>query len=269
MTARLFPALLKYWRGRHGLSQLDLALAAGLSARHLSFLETGRAQPSEEMVLRLMGTLALSLRDQNEVLRAAGFAPRFAEPGLEALPPEADWAITRMLAQQEPYPLAVLSAGHDIVRINHAGRRMLQAFVADPARLPDRPNMVDLVFDPALARPFIANWAELARHMLSRLQREALQSSGSAAPARLLERALSHPGVPAEWRRPDFSQELGSTLTLRLQRGDTALNFLTTITTFSSPHLITLQELRIESYFPLDEATRAACERLLTQETPP
>jgi transcriptional regulator with XRE-family HTH domain len=262
MTARLFPALLKYWRGRHGLSQLDLALAAGLSSRHLSFLETGRAQPSEEMVLRLADTLGLSLRDQNEVLRAAGFAARFAEPGLEALPPEADWAIARMLAQQEPYPLAVLSAGHDIVRINGAGRRMLQAFVADPARLPDQPNMFDLVFDPALARPFIANWAELGRHMLSRLQREALQSSGGTAPARLLERALSQPGVPDDWRRPDFGLALGSTLTLRLRRGGTALNFLTTITTFSSPQLVTLQELRIESYFPLDDTTRSACERL-------
>jgi transcriptional regulator with XRE-family HTH domain len=97
MSDALFCALLKFWRRKRGLSQLDLALTAGVSARHLSFLESGRARPSEEMVLRLMSVLAVPLRDQNEVLRAAAFPPRFPEAGLEALPPPLDFALTHML----------------------------------------------------------------------------------------------------------------------------------------------------------------------------
>src|SRR5499427_6067429 len=106
---RLFPALLRDWRTRRGLSQLDLALAADVSARHVSFLETGRAQPSREMVLRLGATLNVPLRDQNDMLRAAGFAEEFAEPSLDGgLPEGVGRAIDRMLAQHEPYPMTVL-----------------------------------------------------------------------------------------------------------------------------------------------------------------
>src|SRR5215831_6165015 len=106
--ARLFPALLRHWRMRRGLSQLDLALAADVSPRHVSFLETGRAQPSREMVLRLGATLGVPLRDQNSMLRAAGFPDQFPEPRLEGgLPEGVTQAIERMLAQQEPFPMVV------------------------------------------------------------------------------------------------------------------------------------------------------------------
>lgn len=255
----LFPALLKYWRGKRGLSQLDLALTAEISSRHVSFLETGRAKPSEDMVLRLGHTLELSLRERNELLQAAGFAARFPEPALDALPPAVDWALARMLAQQEPYPLMVLSAGHDIVRINGAGRRLLQTFVVEPERLPGIPNMCDVVFDPQLARPFIANWVQLARRMLSRLQFEALRAPQRAA-ADLVARVLRYPDIPGDWRQPDFAVDVASPLTVSLARDDRRLEFLTTVTMFSSPQLVTLEELRIESFFPLDDATRRACE---------
>src|SRR5438105_8995643 len=105
MKSRIFPALLKYHRGRRGLSQLELALEADVSARHISFLESGRARPSAEMVLRLLTTLDLPLRAQNEGLRAAGFEARFPETGPGAIPPEIERAIARMMAQQEPFPL--------------------------------------------------------------------------------------------------------------------------------------------------------------------
>lgn len=257
--ARVFPALLKYWRARRGQSQLDFALAAELSSRHLSFLETGRARPSEDMVLRLAHALELSLRERNELLEAAGYAARFPAPALDALPAPVDWALARMLAQQEPYPLMVLSAGHDVVRKNRAADRLLRDFVADPARLPEVPNMCDVVFDPALARPFLTNWTQLARRMLSRLQLEALRAPGGPA-GDLVARMLRHPGVPAGWKQPDFAVELASTLTVGLARDGRRLNFLTTITLFSAPQSVTLEELRIESYFPLDDDTRRACE---------
>jgi transcriptional regulator with XRE-family HTH domain len=263
MTDRLFPALLKYWRGRRGLSQLDLALAAEVSARHISFLESGRARPSAEMVLRLLHTLDLPLRTQNEGLRAAGFEPRFGEAGPETIPPEIDHAIVRMMAQQEPFPLTVLSGAYQIVEANESARRVFRLFTGDDARR-DEPaaDMFELVFDPGRLRPFVANWPQLARGMLARLHREVLQAPLDQRLSALLARALRYPEVPPEWRRPDFAEELGGTLAVRLRRGDLDLSFLTTVTTFSAPRAVAVEELRIESAFPLDERTRLGCEDL-------
>jgi len=262
MADQLFPALLKYWRGRGGQSQLDCSLIAGVSPRHLSFLETGRARPSEGMVMRLMAALQVPPLEQNQALRAAGFAPRFPEPCLDELPSAVGAAVERMLRQQEPYPLLVLSFYGDVLRVNEAGKRVLGAFVAEPDRLTSPPNMFALVFDPALSRPFVRDWAQLARRMLSGLQRQVLQSPGDARLVEVLDGLFQHPDVPPEWRQPDFSADLGGTLTVGLQRGDMRLDFLTTITAFSAPGMVALQDLRIESYFPADEATRAACEQI-------
>jgi transcriptional regulator with XRE-family HTH domain len=267
MTARLFPALLKYWRGRQGQSQLDLALLADVSARHISFLESGRAKPSDEMVLRLMAALDVPLRDQNEVLRAAGFEPRFAEPELEAISPAIDWAIERMLLQQEPYPLTLLSGDYRILRSNRAAQRLFSHFVADPARLAGPLDMFSLLFDPALARPFVVDWPGLAARMLARLHREVLHSRGDMRLSALLDRALQYADVRAEWRQPSFAAPVESTLKVWLRRGDLQIGFMTTLTAFSAPGVITLEELRIESYFPLDEQTRQTCERLALNET--
>jgi transcriptional regulator with XRE-family HTH domain len=269
MTDRLFPALLKCWRGRHGQSQLDLALSAEVSARHISFLESGRAKPSEEMVLRLMAALGVPLRDQNEALRAAGFAPRFPEPELDAISPAVNWAIERMLQQQEPYPLTLLSADYRIIRCNRAASRVFELFMTDPARWIESPDMISLLFDPALGRPFVVDWHQLARQVLARLHREALQRPADARLSSLLERALQFPGVSAEWRSPDLGANVDSTLSVWLRRGDLTVGFMTTITAFSAPRLITLEELRIESYFPLDAQTRDTCERLAADESRP
>lgn len=267
MTDRLFQALLRYWRQHRGQSQLELALSAGVSARHLSFLESGRAQPSEAMVLRLMAALDVPLRAQNEALRAAGFSARFAESALEALSPAVNWALERMLKQQEPYPLTLLSVDFRILRSNDAMRRVLGPFIAEPARLPEATDMYALVFDPALARPFVQDWPHLARQMLARLHREVLRSGGDERLTALLTRVLAYPDVDAQWRHPDLGVEVDSALSLRLQRDDLQVGFMTTVTTFSVPRMVTLEELRIESYFPLDAATQTVCERLAT-ETP-
>src|SRR5262252_10446325 len=130
--ARLFPALLRHWRTRRGLSQLDLALAADVSPRHVSFLETGRAQPSREMVLRLGAALGVRLRDQNDMLRAAGFPDQFSEPRLEdGLPPGVAQAIERMLAQHEPFPMVLFDRNYQILRTN------ADAHAAVPAQRPE------------------------------------------------------------------------------------------------------------------------------------
>jgi transcriptional regulator with XRE-family HTH domain len=269
MSDLLFPALLKFWRGRHGQSQLDLALTAGVSARHISFLEAGRATPSADMVLRLMAALNVPLRNQNEVLQAAGFEPRFPEPELGAISPAVDWAVERMLQQQEPYPLALLAADYRIVRRNGAASRLFELFSQDPVRAGEPLDMFSLLFDPALARPFVVEWEQLASKMLARLHRELLHSGGDSRLSALLDRTLRFPGVNAQWRRPDLSTGIDSTLEVWLRRADLRVGFMTTITVFSAPRLVTLEELRIESYFPLDEATRSACERLaLSRDAP-
>lgn len=266
MAPRLFPAQLKYWRGRRGHSQLDLALAAGISARHLAFLESGRSQPSEEMVLRLFATLEVPLRDRNEALRAAGFSPRFAEPTLDALSPAIDQAIARMMRQQEPYPLTVLSVESNIVRANGAADRLFARFMAEPPDGAGPLNLFALVFDPRHLRPFLLDWETLARSMVARLHREALARREDDRLFSLLDRVLAYPGVPKSWEKPDFSAPASPTLTLRLKRDDLELAFLTTVTVFSAPQEVTLEELRIESCFPLDDGTALACERLAREE---
>lgn len=262
MTSRLFPALLRYWRSRRGLSQLALALESGVSARHVSFLESGRAQPSEAMVLRLFSSLGVPLRDQNHALRAAGFAPRYAEPPIDAVPREVRDALDQMMAQHEPFPLTVLAADGTIVRHNRAALAVFGAFVAEPAAMPATLDMVTLLFDPRLMRGFVVGWEALARSMVSRLHRDNLQRGGDARLAAVLERAFAFPGVPRGWRQPDLSAEAPPILTVRLERDGLRVGFLVAVTAFSAPQQVTLDELRIESCFPLDEETRTTCARL-------
>ena len=261
MKSRLFPALLRYWRGRRGLSQLELGLEAEVSARHVSFLESGRAQPSQEMVLRLLSVLGVPLREQNEALRAAGLEPRFPESSADSLPPEVALAITQMMKQHEPFPLTVLARDATILCANRSAHAMFKAFAADPAAVLPTLDLFSLFFDPRLWRPFVVDWAHVAHAMVARLHREALLS-GDARLTVLLDRLLGFPDIPPTWRQPDFSTDSGPILTFRLARGDLKVGFLVAVTTFSGPRQVLLDELRIESCFPLDPETRKVCERL-------
>jgi transcriptional regulator with XRE-family HTH domain len=268
VSARLFSALLKYWRSRRGLSQLDLALHAGVSARHVSFLESGRAQPSESMVVRLLEALDVPLRDRNEALRAAGFDARFPEPALGAIPAAIEDAIAQMMEAQEPYPLTVISPEANVLRSNRAASSLFPLFVADPSALESPLNMFSLVFDPRLMRPFISNWPSVARQMLRRLQRESLQHGGDERLSALARRVLAFPDLPKAWSGPDFSEDVEPVFSVHLRRDQLVLGFFTTITTFSSPRIVTLDELRIESSFPSDDVTRRFCEKRLRGPSP-
>ncbi len=259
---RLFPALLKYWRGRRGLSQLDLALDADVSARHVSFLESGRAQPSAAMVLQLFAVLGAPLRDQNEALRAAGLPAHFPEPEPDALPAELDRAIAQMMRQHEPFPLTVLTLDGTIVRTNRAARVLLSAFAAEPKALRAASDLYTMLFDPRMLRPFIVNWEQLAHSLVSRLHREALLRGDRRLLARL-DHVLAFPGVPQAWRQPDFAIDDEPTLTVHHRRGALQARFLVTVTTFSAPRSVTLEELRIESCYPLDARTERLCHRLV------
>ncbi len=258
---RLFPAVLKHWRQRRGLSQLDLSLAADVSAKHVSFLETGRAAPSREMVLRLGATLDVPLRDQNQMLLAAGFDPEFAEPGFgSGLPPPIEMALGRMLAQHEPYPMLIMNHRYDVLRTNKGAEHLLLRVVADPSAISPPINAFQLLFDPRLARGSVVEWERTSRALLGRLHRESLARAGDTDLASLVQKLVSFPNVPDDFRQPDFSLPSDPTLVLRLRVAEQTLAFLVTVTVFSAPQNVTLDELRIESYFPLDDVTSKVCQ---------
>jgi hypothetical protein len=166
-----------------------------------------------------------------------------------------------MLQQHEPYPMVVLNRRYDLLRANDGAARLLGKFVADATAVTAPMNICQALFDPRLARPFVVDWERVARQLLSRLHREALADPGDAGLGRLVATLLGYPDVPAAWRQPDFSLPSEPTLTVRLRRDALDLGFLTTVTVFNAPQNLALEELRIESYFPLDDATARACER--------
>jgi transcriptional regulator with XRE-family HTH domain len=252
----LFSALLRHWRTKRGLSQLDLSLTAEVSSRHISFLETGRAQPSREMVLILGGALDLALRDQNVLLRSAGFSDQFAEPSWsDGLDPSIERTLSYMLDKHDPYPMVVLSHVYDLVRVNQGGTKLMSWLIADPSAVTRPPNLMRALFDPKLARAFIVDWERIAKSLLTRIHREALARPSDAGLQGLLRELLAYPDVPSSFRQPDITDTTEPTLSVRVRKGDVELAFLTTVTHFDAPQNITLQELKIESYFPLDDHT--------------
>jgi transcriptional regulator with XRE-family HTH domain len=261
--ARLFPALLRHWRLRRGMSQLSLAVSAGVSVRHLSFLETGRAQPSCDMLLGLLAALEVPLRDQNLLLEAAGFERAFPEPSVaDGLPPPIAQALSRMLQQQEPYPLIVMDQRYDVLMMNRAAALVAARTVVDPSAIGSPPNLLRNVFDPRLARSFLVEWERVAGLMLLRARRESLARPSDTALAALVRALLEYPDVPQAVRQPDLAAALAPTMSVRFRCEGAELSFLATTTVFNAPQSVTLDELRIESYFPLDEATSSACARL-------
>jgi transcriptional regulator with XRE-family HTH domain len=261
--SNLLPALIKHWRGRRGLSQLDLALAAGVSSRHVSFVETGRARPSPEMILRLAGAMSVPLRDQNAMLAAAGYEEVFEEPGLGGdLPGPIRAALEQMLAQHEPFPMIVVDRRYDVLTTNRGAAALLPRLVADPAAITAPLNTFRLLFDPRLARPRLLDWERLAGVLLARLHREALERGNDSELEALRRSLFAYPDIPRSWQQPDLSAPSEPCLTVRVRMDDVELAFLTTMTVFSAPQNVTLDELRIESFFPLDETTRRACRSL-------
>jgi len=149
---------------------------------------------------------------------------------------------------------------------NRATSRLLGRFTLDPSALGDRPNLMHLVFDPRLARSFIVDWERTARTFLSRLHRESLAHPNDEVLADLVRALLDYPGVPATFRQPDFSEPSEPMFTVRLRRDGVELAFVTMVTVFNAPQNVTLEELRLESYFPVDDATAAACEELAARD---
>lgn len=249
--------LIRGWRTLRRLSQLELALAADTSTRHLSYLETGRAQPSREMVLRLAEALEVPLRERNALLHAAGFAPHFRCTSLDS-PEMADArrAMELMLAHHDPFPAFVVDRHWNIVMANEGTRRLLALFPDTASVLPA--NSVRYVFHPRGLRPHIENWDTVASRIIQRIHRETIANPSDETMRAFLAELLAYPNVPSHWQTMDLGDVVGPLLTIDYRFGAGTLRLFGTITTFGTAQDIALQELRIESFFPADDATRSA-----------
>jgi len=261
-AALSFGDLLKHWRTARRMSQLELATEAEISARHLSFLETGRAQPSRDMIQLLGQALDVPFSDRNNLLLAAGFAPKYAQREIDA--PELDQArhaLEFILKQQEPYPAIVVDEVWNIRMRNAASERIFREF----RELSDIPgdrarNAMHILCHPRGVRRFMTNWEEFVGPLMQSIHHEAVVGNNPGV-LRLRDDLLAYPGMPADWKTaaPLAAPPL---LTMRLKKGDLELAFFATLTTFANPHEVTLQQLRVECLFPPDSATEDAARRL-------
>ena len=244
--------LLRAWRRRRSLSQLELALEADVSSRHVSFLETGRARPSREMVLRLAEHLEIPLRERNRLLLAAGYAPLYSERSLEA--PEmapVQQALDRFLRAHEPYPAIVIDRHHNLVSANDALGALLDGVA--PELLEPPANALRVALHPRGMAPRVANLDEWSAHLLHRLRREAALTADPEL-ERLHAELSSYPGVSLEAPH-EFNAAADVLLPLRLRSGDQELAFFSTLSTFGTPADVTLDELAIEAFYPANAST--------------
>lgn len=262
----LFPALLKHWRGKRGLSQLDLALAADVSSRHVSFMETGRSTPSAEMVLRLAATLDVPLRHANAMLRAAGYEAVFPEPGPDrVLPDVVASAIEMMKTHHDPFPLVVIDRAYNVFDLNAGALALFGAVpgIAEAVANPSAPlNLARTTFDPNGAHPVIENFEVVGRELLWRLQREVLADPDDQLLRDVLDDILEMPTVADDWRDVDLTVPSSPVVPVRIRAGEHVLEFVTMVTVFQAPQTVALDELRIETWLPTSGETAELC-RLL------
>ena len=256
--------LLRTWRQRRRLSQLDLSNEAGVSARHLSFLETGRARPSREMVLHLAEQLEVPLRERNELLLAAGFAPVYGRRPLDAPDMAAvRTAVDLVLEAYEPYPVVVVDRGWQLV----AGNRSLALLTAgaDADLLEPPVNVLRVGLHPRGAAPLIANLGEWKAYFLSRLERQ-VALTGDQELAALLEQVAAYRGSDPQPPAGRAGSEIRGPLKVRAPDGG-ALSFFGMFATFDTPFEVTTSELAMELLFPADQATaEALAERARSKE---
>jgi transcriptional regulator with XRE-family HTH domain len=251
-TVRIGP-LLRDWRQRRRMSQMELALEAGVSTRHLSFVETGRSRPSAEMVLHLAERLEVPLRERNELLLAAGFAPQYAardfdDPALR----EVREAVTRVLAAHEPFPAIAVDRYWNLVASNEALGPFLEGVA--PELLVPPVNTIRLALHPDGVAPRILNLGEYRADLVERLDRAA-RLTGDPLLAELHEEMLGYPGPAAPATPVDAAVTVGLRLAPAPGSDAPELSFFSTITTFGTAVDVTVSELAVEAFFPADAQT--------------
>ena len=248
--------LLRDWRQRRRMSQMDLSLEATVSTRHLSFVETGRAKPSRELVLHLAEHLEVPLRERNALLLAAGYSPSFPQSPLDAgtmAPVRA--ALDAILAGHAPFPAVVVDRRWDLVTANQPALALMTAGV-DPTLLEPPVNVLRVSLHPDGLAPRIVNLQEYSAHLLDRLRRQAA-AGGDPALTALHGELAAYPGVRDDGGAPAHVADLLFVpLVLRSDGGE--LTFFSTIATFGTALDVTIAELAVESFFPADDATSTA-----------
>jgi len=257
--------LLRRWREARHLSQLDLALDAEVSARHISFLETGRAEPSREMLLTLSNVLDVPLRERNFLLLAAGYAPIYGETSLDdPRMIQVRAAVEVILKSNEPRSALAHDRHWNVVMANAAFVQFLRVTMGkEPAGLspltvstPPRLNVLHMLFDPNSMRKIIVNWEAIAKSLLNEAYRR-LAWARDETLRNLITEILSYPGVPARWREPDLEAPHDLILPMELNLNGKIARMFSTVTTVATPHDVTLQELHVEVFYPADAETES------------
>jgi hypothetical protein len=212
-------------------------------------------------VLTLARALQVPLRERNDLLSAAGYAPIYRETGWDAAQVEhVRKALDRILRQQEPFPAVVMDRYWNLVMVNEAARRFFALFL--DATSDETPNVLRTMFDPALMRPHVENWDAVAESLIQRVHREAVGGAGDPVTKQLLDQLLAYPDVPARWRTPDLETVSIPIIPVIFRKGDLRLSFFSAVTTLGTAQDVRLQEMRIECFFPVDEETETQAARL-------
>lgn len=253
--------LVRDWRLRRRRSQMDLALDVGMSARHLSFVETGRSKPSPELLLVLADRLDVPLRERNQMLVAAGYAPRYPQTPLDdgALD-RARGAVQRMLDHHDPYPGVAVDRLWNVVLANATAGRLVELL---PPELRDQPvNVFRICLHPDGFASRTTNFLDWAGYLLGELRHLAARTADPEVAA-LVEEVSAYPTVAAlgDWHRQPPPDEPVLLVPWQLEVGDQVLSFFTTITSFGTPSDVTLAELAVELFYPADQATEHALGR--------
>lgn len=262
-----FGQLLKGWRTTRKLSQLDLAIEADVSQRHLSFLESGRSQPSRDMVLILAEALDIPLRERNTLLTSAGFVALYRERDLDGDDMKSvRQALNLTLKHHEPYPAIVVNKDWDMLLMNQAAERMYSA-LGDPDTVwakvdpSGNKNVLRYTFHPEGMQPHIKNWNQVVNVIINRLQREVALEGGGGKLQALLEEVSAYPGMPklsaTIWQAPP-----PPILPMEVEIAGMPLKTFTMISTFGTPQDITTDELRLETFFPADPFTESVFQKL-------
>jgi len=254
-TASSIGDHLRRWRATRGASQLELASEAGTTPRYVSFVETGRAQPSRQMVLRLARALDVPLRERNDLLLAAGFAPLYSvEPLSSPSLARVDRALDAMLSHHEPFPAVVMNRRWDLQRANEGAVRLFTQLFA-PHDLPASPNILRTVIEPGPVRSRIRNWDDVVPALLDRARREAVGGVLDAATAALVDELQARDDVAPVAAVVPGSEPTAPVVDLQFDLDGEVLSFFSVVSTIGTPVDVTAQEIRVEAFFPSDDAT--------------
>jgi transcriptional regulator with XRE-family HTH domain len=256
-------ALLRHWRDMRGVSQLDLSFNAGVSQRHISFVESGRSVPSRQMLLDLAQALDIPLRERNTLLLAAGYAPMFADGAWNAQEMQSvTKALGRMLRQHEPFPALVMDRYWNVLMTNESAPRFFNCFIDMAAREGPR-NMLHLIFDPDGMRPFVADWQAVANSLIQRVYRESVGRVVDDQTHELLAALRAYPDVQTDLSVSSNAVGTGSAaagtpvIPIGFVKDGKVLNYFSMVATVGTPQSVAAQELRIECMFPADDETEA------------